>query len=61
MGPVRALQRNAAYPKYYLSVGDWRACIGCEDVMAPIYWTNYQEHQIMDGTWSPTKYILHLY
>ncbi|XP_017774943.1 PREDICTED: dynein intermediate chain 3, ciliary isoform X2 [Nicrophorus vespilloides] len=56
-GPVLALQRNAAFVKNFLTVGDWTARIWSEDCKeSAIMWTSYHKARLSDGAWSPTRY-----
>ncbi|XP_077593361.1 dynein axonemal intermediate chain 2 [Stigmatopora nigra] len=55
-GPVYALQRNPFFPKNFLTVGDWRACIWAEDIKeSSIMWTKYQMSFLTDACWSPVR------
>ncbi|XP_059478462.1 dynein intermediate chain 3, ciliary [Neocloeon triangulifer] len=57
LGPVYALQRNPAFVKNFLSVGDWSARVWSEDVReSSIISTGLGEWQLTDGCWSPTKF-----
>lgn len=57
-GPVYALQRNSAFVKNFLSVGDWTAKIWSEDCKeSAILWTNYYRSALTNGAWSPTRLI----
>lgn len=57
-GPVRALQRNPAFVKNFLTIGDWTAKIWSEDCKEScIMWTNYHKPLLTDGCWSPTRLI----
>ncbi|XP_031353490.1 dynein intermediate chain 3, ciliary-like [Photinus pyralis] len=56
LGPVLAIQRNAAYVKNFLSVGDWTVRIWSEDCKeSSIMWTCYHRDRLTDGAWSPTR------
>ncbi|KAB0792517.1 hypothetical protein PPYR_14476 [Photinus pyralis] len=56
LGPVLAIQRNAAYVKNFLTIGDWTARIWSEDCKeSSIIWTCYHRDQLIDGGWSPTR------
>ncbi|KAK5640046.1 hypothetical protein RI129_010857 [Pyrocoelia pectoralis] len=56
LGPVLAIQRNAAYVKNFLSIGDWTARIWSEDCKeSSIIWTCYHRDRFIDGGWSPTR------
>lgn len=56
LGPVLALNRNGAFLKTYLSIGDWTAKIFSEDCReSPIMWTSYHRSVLTDGAWSPTR------
>jgi len=54
-GPVYALQRNPAWPKFFLSVGDWSAKIWSEEQKTPLMQTRYHQSYLTDGCWSPTR------
>ncbi|CAB3386532.1 Hypothetical predicted protein [Cloeon dipterum] len=57
LGSVNALQRNPAFVKNFLSIGDWSAKIWSEDVREScIISTGYGPWQLTDGCWSPTKF-----
>ncbi|XP_060520250.1 dynein axonemal intermediate chain 2 isoform X2 [Cylas formicarius] len=56
MGPVVALQRNPAFVKNFLTVGDWSAKIWSEDCReSAIIWTGFHRATLTDGVWSPTR------
>lgn len=56
LGPVLALQRNPAFQKNFLTVGDWTARIWAEDCKeSAIMWTSYHKAMLTDGAWSPTR------
>lgn len=56
LGPVLALNRNPAFVKNFLSIGDWTAKIWSEDCReSPIMWTSYHKPMLTDGAWSPTR------
>ena len=55
-GPVLALQRNPAFLKNFLTVGDWTARIWSEDCKeSSIMWTSFHKALLTDGAWSPTR------
>lgn len=55
-GPILALQRNPAFLKNFLTIGDWTAKVWAEDCReSPIFWTTYHKPQLTDGAWSPTR------
>ncbi|CAH1182226.1 unnamed protein product [Phyllotreta striolata] len=55
-GPILNVQRNPAFLKNYLTVGDWGAKIWSEDCReSPIMWTPLQKVEITDGAWSATR------
>lgn len=57
LGPVYACQRNPAFVKIFMTVGDWICKIWTEDCKdSPIIWTKYHKDMLTSGTWSPTKY-----
>lgn len=44
-GPVYSAQRNPAYLKNFMTVGDWQVRIWSEDVKeSPIMWTKYVKY-----------------
>ncbi|XP_050305470.1 dynein intermediate chain 3, ciliary [Anthonomus grandis grandis] len=56
MGPVVALQRNPAFVKNFLTIGDWSAKIWSEDCReSSIIWTGYHKAMLTSGAWSPTR------
>ncbi|RZC38774.1 dynein intermediate chain 3, ciliary [Asbolus verrucosus] len=56
-GPVLALQRNPAFLKNFLTVGDWTARIWSEDCReSSIMWTSFHRALLTDGAWSPTRF-----
>ncbi|ENN71438.1 hypothetical protein D910_09902 [Dendroctonus ponderosae] len=56
MGPVLALQRNPAFVKNFLTIGDWSAKIWTEDCReSSIIWTGFHRAMLTDGAWSPTR------
>ncbi|XP_075225789.1 dynein axonemal intermediate chain 2-like [Lycorma delicatula] len=56
-GPVIALERNPAFVKNFLTVGDWTARIWSEDCKeSAIIWTSYHKSLLTAGSWSPTRY-----
>lgn len=56
LGPVLALERNPAYLKNFLTIGDWTAKIWSEDCKEScIMWTNFHKAMLTDGAWSPTR------
>ncbi|XP_044269333.1 dynein intermediate chain 3, ciliary [Tribolium madens] len=55
-GPVLALQRNPAFLKNFLTIGDWTARIWSEDCReSSIMWTSFHRALLTDGAWSPTR------
>ncbi|XP_078510369.1 dynein axonemal intermediate chain 2 isoform X5 [Lissotriton helveticus] len=55
-GPIYALQRNAFFPKNFMTVGDWTARIWSEDSReSSIMWTKYHMAYVSDGCWSPAR------
>ncbi|XP_025832575.1 dynein intermediate chain 3, ciliary-like [Agrilus planipennis] len=60
LGPVLALERNAAYMKNFLSIGDWTAKIFAEDCReSPLMWTTYHKTPLTDGAWSPSRFSVY--
>uniref|UniRef100_A0A1B6H019 Dynein intermediate chain 3, ciliary n=1 Tax=Cuerna arida TaxID=1464854 RepID=A0A1B6H019_9HEMI len=56
-GPIYALQRNPAFVKNFLTIGDWTARIWSEDCKeSSIIWTSYHRSFLTGGSWSPTRY-----
>ncbi|KAG5893159.1 hypothetical protein JTB14_000420 [Gonioctena quinquepunctata] len=56
LGPVLALQRNPAFVKNFLTIGDWTAKIWSEDCReSSIMWTSFHKAMLTDGAWSPTR------
>ncbi|CAG9768193.1 unnamed protein product [Ceutorhynchus assimilis] len=56
MGPVLALQRNPAFVKNFLTIGDWSAKIWSEDCReSSIIWTGFHKAMLTSGAWSPTR------
>ncbi|GLV48672.1 dynein axonemal intermediate chain 2 [Carabus blaptoides fortunei] len=57
LGPVLALQRNPAFVKNFLTVGDFTARIWSEDCKdSSIIWTPHHRAMLNGGCWSPTRY-----
>jgi len=54
-GPVYSVERNFAFPKYILTVGDWAANIWMEDIRTPVMSTPYDPAYLTAGAWSPTR------
>jgi len=54
-GPVYGLQRNAFFPKYFLTVGDWTVRLWNEELRAPIMSSKYFKNYVQDACWSPTR------
>jgi len=54
-GPVYGLMRNAFFPKYFLTVGDWTVRLWNEELRAPIMSSKYFKNYVMDAGWSPTR------
>lgn len=55
-GPIWSVQRNPAFLKNFLTVGDWTARVWSEDCKeSSIIWTSYQKTKLTRGAWSPTK------
>jgi dynein intermediate chain 2 len=57
-GPVRSLARHPAFPKYFLSVGDWTARLWAEDLRVPLLATPYRAPYLAAGVWSPARAAL---
>lgn len=59
LGPVYQLQRNTAFLKNFLTIGDWTARIWAEDVREScIVWTAFHKCFIRDACWSSARYSL---
>ena len=58
-GPVYALQRNPAFPKNFLTVGDWCARIWSEDIKeSSIMWTRLAMYlSLGDITWGSKDFV----
>jgi len=54
-GPIYALSRNAYYPKFYITVGDWTVKVWNEELRTPIMTSKYFSSYVMDGAWSQTR------
>ena len=55
-GPIRGLQRNPAFTKNFLTVGDWSAKVWADDISdSSIFWVNSGTEKLTAGCWSPTK------
>ncbi|XP_023343894.1 dynein intermediate chain 3, ciliary [Eurytemora carolleeae] len=51
-GPVYSIHRNPTYPKIFLTVGDWRTNILCEDIQESIIRTRWAPDLLTCGKWS---------
>jgi len=54
-GPVYALQRNAYFPKFYITVGDWSVKLWNEEIRTPIVTSKSFKSYVTDAAWSPTR------
>ncbi|VVC24178.1 Hypothetical protein CINCED_3A004033 [Cinara cedri] len=55
-GPVYSAQRNPAFLKNFLTIGDWQVRIWSEDIKeSPIMWTKHHDVRLTDGAWSESK------
>ncbi|CAH1736392.1 unnamed protein product [Aphis gossypii] len=55
-GPVYSVQRNPAFLKNFMTVGDWQVRIWSEDVKeSPIMWTKHHDVKLTGGAWSESK------
>merc|ERR1712216_1009195 len=54
-GPVYAIARNAYYPKFYVTVGDWTVKVWNEELRAPIMSSKYFRSYVLDAAWSQTR------
>ena len=53
---MRRVQRNPAFLKNFLTVGDYTARVWSEDCReSAIIFTPADRHCITDGVWSPTR------
>lgn len=50
-----ALQRNPFFPKYFLSIGDWRHMLWSEELRTPIMTSAYHSAYLLSACWSPTR------
>jgi len=49
------VERNAFFPKYYVTAGDWTVRMWNEELRAPIMSSKYFKNYVMDAGWSPTR------
>ena len=55
-GPIRCLQRNPNFTKYFLTAGDWSAKIWADDVFdSPVFWIKCGTELITNGCWSTVR------
>ena len=55
-GPIRGLQRNPAFSKNFLSIGDWSARVWADDVLdSSLICINSGTELLNDGCWSITR------
>lgn len=55
-GPIYSLERNPAFVKIYLTVGDWQAKVWSEECKeSAIIWTRAFQDKPLAGTWSRTR------
>jgi len=54
-GPVYALTRNAFFPKFYLTVGDWSVKVWNEEIKTPILTSKSFKSYVTDAAWSNTR------
>jgi len=52
---VYALQRNAYFPKFYITVGDWSVKLWNEEIRTPIVTSKSFKSYVTDAAWSPTR------
>ncbi|KAF0294467.1 Dynein intermediate chain 3, ciliary [Amphibalanus amphitrite] len=56
LGPVQQVQRNPAFLKNFITIGDWSAKVWSEDCKeSAIFWTNPGEVRLTGGSWSPSR------
>lgn len=59
LGPVHCLERNTAFLKNFLTIGDWTARIWAEDVREScIVWTAFHKCFLRHACWSTARYDL---
>jgi len=54
-GPTYALQRSPFFPKYFMSIGDWRHMMWSEELRTPIMTSSYHSAYLLSACWSPTR------
>jgi len=54
-GPIYGLHRNPFFPKFFLSVADWRVGLWNEELRSPIMTSKFFKTYVLDGMWSPTR------
>jgi dynein intermediate chain 2 len=54
-GPVYALTRNAYFPKFYVTVGDWCVKVWNDEIRTPILTSKCSKSYVTDAIWSPTR------
>ena len=54
-GPVYGLHRNLFFPKFFVTVGDWRVALWNEELKAPIMTSKFFKSYVLDSMWSPTR------
>lgn len=54
-GHVTALHRHPAFPKFFLSCGDWTVRLWSEDVAAPLVTSPCSPVYVTGGAWSPLR------
>jgi dynein intermediate chain 2 len=54
-GPVYGLHRNIFFPKFFVSVGDWRVNLWNEELKSPIMTSKFSKNYVLDAMWSPTR------
>ncbi|XP_037073881.1 dynein intermediate chain 3, ciliary-like [Pollicipes pollicipes] len=56
LGAVKQVQRNPAFLKNFLTIGDWCAKIWSEECReSAIFWTDNGEVRLTNGAWSPSR------
>ena len=54
-GPIYGLHRNLYFPKFFLSVGDWRVGLWNEELRSPIMTSKFFKAYVLDAMWSATR------
>ena len=55
-GPVRYIERNPSFSKYFLSIGDWSFRLWADDLFdSPIMWSYTGTDMLTHGCWLPAR------